>query len=46
MKQQYRDVWVTALRNGEYKQGYDQLKSSCNEFCCLGVLADLAIKNN
>ena len=37
---------MTALRNGEYKQGYDQIKSSCNEFCCLGVLADLAIKNN
>lgn len=46
MKQEYVDAWVAALRSGEYKQGCDQLKSSCNEFCCLGVLADLAIENN
>ena len=36
--------WVDALRSGEYKQGKGYLHNSSDEFCCLGVLSDLAVK--
>lgn len=38
--------WVQALRSGEYKQGKDMLKGSDGCFCCLGVLCDLAVKED
>lgn len=35
--------WLVALRSGEYKQGVGELCSPRgNEWCCLGVLADVA----
>jgi hypothetical protein len=39
--------WACKLRSGEYVQGTDCLKSNgvdsaASEFCCLGVLADMA----
>lgn len=34
-------AWVEALLSGKYKQGTDCLRSNDNEFCCLGVAADL-----
>jgi len=44
--------WIAALRSGEYKQGYRQLKTlaSCEadkvpHFCCLGVLCEVAVKH-
>jgi hypothetical protein len=42
--------WVAALRSGEYRQGKNSLrcKSIENgqyEYCCLGVLCDLAVKH-
>ena len=33
--------WIEALKSGKYKQGYGQLRSSDNAFCCLGVLYDV-----
>jgi hypothetical protein len=45
MKEEWKDKWVKALRSGEYKQGRERLRSG-NQFCCLGVLADLVIKEN
>lgn len=33
--------WVKALRSGEYNQGDEYLCDSYNNFCCLGVLADI-----
>lgn len=33
--------WVAALRSGKYKQGCGRLRNKKNEFCCLGVLADI-----
>ena len=34
--------WLTALRNGEYKQGWYSLHDSDNNsFCCLGVLCSI-----
>lgn len=35
--------WVAALRSGEYEQGTGYLRSG-NEFCCLGVLCDIALR--
>jgi hypothetical protein len=40
-----KKMWVDALRNGEYQQGYNYLAVHQGEsvhFCCLGVLCDLA----
>lgn len=36
------EKWVAALESGEYKQGREKLRSSNDEFCCLGVACDLA----
>jgi hypothetical protein len=41
--------WVTALRSGKYPQGKGQLKaipkgSDVAEYCCLGVLCELAVE--
>jgi hypothetical protein len=44
MNQDIKKKWVEALRSGEYEQGKDQLRSSDDEFCCLGVLCDVAHK--
>lgn len=33
--------WVAALRSGKYKQGQRYLRSCNDEYCCLGVLADI-----
>lgn len=39
-------LWVDALRSGEYKQGREQLHDpELNEWCCLGVACDVAVKN-
>ena len=38
-------AWVKALRSGEYAQGFGKLRlTKTNEFCCLGVACELAIK--
>lgn len=39
-----KTLWVEALRSGEYKQGRMELHSANNEFCCLGVLCSIAVK--
>lgn len=36
-----RDRWAAALRSGKYRQGRLVLRTSKNEYCCLGVLADI-----
>jgi hypothetical protein len=43
VKKEVKDKWLTALRSGEYKQGPGALRRG-DEFCCLGVLCDLAVK--
>lgn len=35
--------WVKALRSGDYAKGRGALRKG-DEFCCLGVLCDLAVK--
>jgi hypothetical protein len=45
MNPEVKEQWLTALRSGEYKQGIGQLHwrhNNQSEFCCLGVLCDLA----
>lgn len=39
-----RKLWTAALRSGEYTQGTNSLRSKNDEYCCLGVLCDLAVK--
>lgn len=45
MNKEVMELWVDALRSGEYEQGVHNL---CKEgkFCCLGVLCELYNKNN
>lgn len=43
MKKKYKDIWLKALRAGEYAQGTGalcRLKNGEHEFCCLGVLVN------
>jgi hypothetical protein len=47
VNQEVKDQWVAALRSGEYKQGKGVLHRKVggeDQFCCLGVLCDLAVK--
>ena len=41
MTKSLRNRWVKALRSGKYKQGQGELRDIDNQFCCLGVLADV-----
>lgn len=43
MKVNLKTAWVEALRSGEYNQGRGRLHSRGN-YCCLGVLCEVAIK--
>jgi hypothetical protein len=45
VKPEVRDLWVKALKSGEYKQGYGSLRTASDKFCAIGVLVDLAIKD-
>ena len=35
----FKKQWLKALRSGKYQQGKDNLRSTDNKFCCLGVAA-------
>jgi hypothetical protein len=41
-----KESWCNALESGEYHQGIGKLKNQQNEFCCLGVLSNLASENH
>jgi hypothetical protein len=45
MSKRIKDLWVAALRSGEYKQTQKLLKDE-NGHCCLGVLCELYQKEN
>jgi hypothetical protein len=47
MNPEIKARWLAALRSGEYKQGREALLTSTPEdaYCCLGVLCDLAVKD-
>lgn len=44
MKPEIKEKWLNALRSGEYSQGKHQLRDANDNFCCLGVLCDLYLK--
>lgn len=33
--------WLAALRSGDFKQGHSYLRTCKDEFCCLGVAAEM-----
>ena len=41
MKLEIKDLWVAALRSGEYEQTQAVLKRGDEGMCCLGVLCDI-----
>lgn len=43
MKPEIKELWLKALRSGEYKQAKNYLRRN-DQFCCLGVLCDLHAK--
>lgn len=43
MNPEIKEQWVAALRSGDYPQGTGHLNYD-GEFCCLGVLCELAAK--
>lgn len=48
LKPEIKARWLAALRSGHYQQGYGRLRTRYtddrpDEFCCLGVLTDLAV---
>jgi len=45
MNPEVKTKWIAALVSGEYKQGEGVLRDNENNFCCLGVLCDLAVKD-
>ncbi len=36
-----QEAWLAELESGKYKQGQGVLRSSTDEYCCLGVLAEV-----
>ena len=50
MNPEIKTKWLEALRSGDYRQGRNVLKQQHGpkdtpQFCCLGVLCDLAIED-
>lgn len=43
MNQRIKELWIKALRSGEYTQSHHALRTESG-YCCLGVLCDLASK--
>lgn len=41
MDNDLKQIWVNALRSGNYTQGKRALRTANDEYCCLGVLCDL-----
>lgn len=44
MNARVKELWLAALRGGEYVQGKGTLCREGKEFCCLGVLTDIYVK--
>lgn len=41
MDAELKTKWLEALRSGKYTQGTSQLRSTKDEYCCLGVLCNV-----
>lgn len=44
MNQDIKREWVAKLRSGKYEQGRGRLRSKGNQYCCLGVLCEVAVE--
>ena len=44
MNKEIQTLWTAALRSGDYTQGAGVLKTTNGDYCCLGVLCDLAVQ--
>jgi hypothetical protein len=45
MNPEIKQLWIDALRSGDYAQDTSKLHNTfANTYCCLGVLCDLAVK--
>lgn len=44
MDQRVKKKWLEALRSGKYPQGRSVLRNTGEQFCCLGVLCELAVE--
>lgn len=44
MKKEVANLWIAALRSGNYKQGIGVLRDLDNNYCVLGVLSELAVQ--
>lgn len=42
LRPEVKKKWTEALRSGRYTQGKDSLRDVNDNFCCLGVLCDIA----
>src|SRR5574338_724199 len=38
--------WIDALRSGKYQQGTRKLRGINNDYCCLGVLCDMYVRQH
>lgn len=45
MNPEVKAKWLAALRSGEYTQGTGTLRDEFDNFCCLGVLCAIAVKD-
>lgn len=44
MHAEIAELWTTELRSGRFTQGWNALRSSQDEYCCLGVLCEIAVR--
>lgn len=44
MNKEIAEKWATALESGKYAQGVHALRNNREEYCCLGVLCELAVE--
>lgn len=44
MKTDIQALWTGALRSGDYTQGSGVLRTPSGDFCCLGVLCEIAVE--
>lgn len=45
MNPEVKEEWLKRLRSGKIPQGRERLGGSNGERCCLGVLCDIAVRN-
>lgn len=46
MNPEVKAKWVAALRSGRFKQGREALRDCEDNFCCLGVLCEIAAEEH